>query len=381
LSPDIPFHTITIDFILALPQDSAGYNAIMSVSCKFSKRITLVEGKKDWSAEQWGLALLNRLLIGDWGIPCVIISDRDRKFLSDMWSAIFLKLRVKLLFSTAYHPQTDGLSERTNQTVEILLRHLLNLLEIPQQWRQLLPQAQAIVNSSVSATTEKSPHELAYGMKLNTPLDLITGSLGKVQDFTLRIDAAECIALAQMAMKRYYDRNHQPKSFQVGDKVMLRLHRGYSIELPTNPKLSPQFVGPFQVLERVGRLAYRLAIPPHWRIHPVISIAHLEPAAKDPFDRLRSNCPSATNVDGGDPEGFASYEIEKLVNKKVENGVTSYRVRWLGYGPEYDWWYRLEDLDNAMDLVNNYERLHNGDSTAQPVPSSEQATPLAYASS
>ena len=138
-SPSVPFHTITIDFILALPKTKDGYDCVMSVTCKFSKRVTLIPGKKTWSARQWAEALLDRLYLADWGLPKVILSDRDRKFLSEFWSALFTRLGVQLLYSTAYHPQTDGQSEKTNQTVEIMLRFFIATLEKPTEWLRCLP--------------------------------------------------------------------------------------------------------------------------------------------------------------------------------------------------------------------------------------------------
>ncbi len=97
--------------MLALPPSKEGFNVTMSIMCKFSKRVTLVEGADTWSAEQWAHAFLKRLDLIDWGLPRELITDRDPKFLSKFWTALFAKLRVKLLYSTAYHPQTDGASE------------------------------------------------------------------------------------------------------------------------------------------------------------------------------------------------------------------------------------------------------------------------------
>ena len=123
-SPPVPFFTLTLDFILALPVNADGFNALMSVTCKFSKCITLIKGMDTWSAKQWAHAFLKPLDLIDWGLPGELITDRNPKFLSAFWMALFTKLEVKLLYSTAYHPQIDGSSERTNQTVEIALRFL-----------------------------------------------------------------------------------------------------------------------------------------------------------------------------------------------------------------------------------------------------------------
>ena len=101
-------------FHARIPSIEKKYNAIMSVTCRFSKWVTLIESADTWSAEQWAHTFLNRLDLINWGLPRELITDRDPKFLSKFWTALFTKFRVKLLYSTAYHPQTDEFNERTN---------------------------------------------------------------------------------------------------------------------------------------------------------------------------------------------------------------------------------------------------------------------------
>lgn len=101
------------------------------MTCKFSKRVTLIKGADTWFAEQWAQAFFKRLDLIDWGLPGELITDQDPKFLSKFWAELFVKLGVKLLYSTAYYPQTDGSSERTNQKVEIALRFFVHALEDP----------------------------------------------------------------------------------------------------------------------------------------------------------------------------------------------------------------------------------------------------------
>ena len=103
-APPTPFHTISIDFILALPLTADGLDCVLSVTCKLSKRITLIPGKNTWTAKQWADALIERLWIANWGMPKVIISDRDRKFLSGLWTQLFKRLGASLIYSAAYHP-------------------------------------------------------------------------------------------------------------------------------------------------------------------------------------------------------------------------------------------------------------------------------------
>ena len=117
-----PFHTIIMDFILALPLAGRDHlNMLLTVTDKFSKWVLLLPGLNTHSAKDWAMKLLLELHYSDWELPKAIISDRDTKFISKLWKLLFTALGVKMLTSTAYHPQTDELSERTNQSVEIAL--------------------------------------------------------------------------------------------------------------------------------------------------------------------------------------------------------------------------------------------------------------------
>lgn len=100
-SPPVPFHTMTLDFILALPVSvTEAFDIAMSVTCNFTKRITVVPGKSTWDTKDLARSLLNQLALVDWDLPKVILSDRDRKFLSDLWTELFKLLGVDLLYLT-----------------------------------------------------------------------------------------------------------------------------------------------------------------------------------------------------------------------------------------------------------------------------------------
>ena len=363
-NPNVPFHTISMDFILVLPRSREGYDSVMSVTCKFSKRVTLVPGKKTWTAKQWAEALLERLWIADWGLPKVILSDRDKKFLSDFWSTLFNRLGVQLLYSTAYHPQTDGQSEKTNQTVEIMLRFFLATLENPADWLRCLPQIQSVLNNS-KTSTNKTPNEIVYGFTPNFIFDYVADP--SIDFPTSRIDAADALDFAAMNMKYYYDRRHTAMFLAPGDWALLRLHHGYNIPIKFNYKLDQQYTGPFKVLEKVGRLSYRLQLPEHWRIHDVFTIAQLEPApapGSDPYQRLPYDEP-------GPVEDTDVYEVERILDKRVihkgRGFSTQYRVQWKGWGSQYDQWYRVQDLGDCKELIEEYEqRIHQRDDSVTP---------------
>ena len=369
-SPPVPFHTLAMDFILGLPLSKAGEDCIMTVTCKFSKLVTLLAGKTTFSAMEWAYLLLQRLLLINWGIPKAIILDRDPKFLSDFWRGIFEQLRVKLLYSTAYHPQTDGMSERMNQTIEIALRHHIHTLDDPTSWPEVLPKLQAGLNGSSSTTTRHTPYNIAYGFEPNQALDLVKVS-HKGAGFDLKVvarkEAADAISFATMTQKYYYDRKHQPIFFKKDDKVLLHLHKGYDIPATavTGKKYGAQYVGPFKIIDRVGHLAYRLDLPKQWRIHNVFTVAQLEPLpdAQDPFNRPRPQHPPSVFVEG-DTDNWKSYYVERLLNKRViKRGgrtVTQYLVRWEGYGPQHDDWRSVAELPNATALIEDYEASLRG---------------------
>lgn len=374
LSPPVPFHTLTIDFVLALPPSRTGLNNIMSVTCKYSKRITLVPGKNTYSAAQWADALLQRLDQGDWGLPKVIISDRDKKFLSELWTRLFTNLGVKLLYSTSYHSQTDGASERINQTVEIALRFHFSIMDDPKDWPNVLGAIQRTFNNS-PIKVGKSPNEICYGFTPLRDFDLIAATRTDIQDrissaASSRLEVSDSIAHSQIIAKEMYDKHHKPLDMKVGEWALLRLHKGYDIPSTKilGPKLSQQFDGPFEILEKVGNLAYKLKLPSHWKIWPVFSVAYLEPhpaSSENPYHRTPPP-PKPVFVEG-DTDQVKSFEIERILRKRMtRRRGPEYLLRWKDCGPAEDDWRNLRELGNAMDLVNDFENSQRASGSAIP---------------
>ena len=369
-----PFHTIAMDFIVGLP---GKYDCLLTITDKFSRRVLLIPGYSTDSAAAWARRVITRLQAADWGIPEGIISDRDPKFTSEFWGEVFRMLGTALLTSTAWHPQTDGQSERTNQTVEIALRYLItgnpDIL-----WWQALPSLQAQLNNSPNAATGLSPNEIIYGFKVKEALSLLNTSGKPITEdlaqrrLEYRAEAAEATAFANAKAKVYYDARHIPLMMRPGvDKAYLKLNQGYQLPGKPNRKVSPQRCGPFPIKRRVGRLAYELDLPPNWRVHPVISIAQLEPdSTEDPYGRPRPDHPDAVEMEGDTPR-WKSYEVERVTDKRYRNyngkDVAQYLLRWKGYGPEWDVWRSITKLGNCMELVEEYEnrQLNNQPATSR----------------
>ena len=150
---------------------------------------------------------------------------------------------------------------------------------------------------------------------------------------------------------------------KVGEWALLWLHKGYSIPAlaGVTKKLTQQYVGPFHIMKKVGRLAYRLDVPPDWRIYPVFSVAQLEsapPPAEDPFGRPFPSNLLPVFVEGNTNK-VKSFEVEKLLNKwqvrKGKGRAVKYLVRWKGYGSKWDRWYNIKKLNNAIAFIDDYE--------------------------
>jgi len=297
-------------------------------------------------------------MTADWGIPTGIISDRDTKFLSEFWQTIFKLIGVRLLMTTAYHPQADGQSERTNQTVEEAIRMFVyDNPDVP--WIESVPSIQHMMNNSQNATGS-SATEIMYGQRVREAIDAFAPtSNASAERLVHRNEASQAIALAQAASKGYYDRRHRPIVLQPGTKVYLRLGRGYKTP-ESKGKLGKLFEGPFKIVERVGKLAYRLDIPEEFsRIHPVVSIAHLKPAppGADPYNREATE-PGPVAVEG-DNEEWESYEVERILSKRtiISGGkkCQEYRIKWKGYDDTHNQWYPAEALSDSKDLIVDFE--------------------------
>jgi len=229
---------------------------------------------------------------------------------------------VKSLTTTAYHPNADGQSEITNQTLKVMLRYLVNSSQ--SDWLNKLLPLQAACNNMELASTKKSPNELIYGKKLRTALEVATVPLpiaaAAIPLHELRMvaqeEAAAAIAIAQRVMTKQYDAKRTVLDFSTG-YAFPRLGAGYSIPSTRKHKLAQQRIGPFRILRIVGKgKAYKLQLPPHYGIHPVISVVHLEPApvpGSDPYKR-----PVATNdvAPVAGPASLREWEIDAIVGKR-----------------------------------------------------------------
>ncbi|GJV53243.1 putative reverse transcriptase domain-containing protein [Tanacetum coccineum] len=222
------------------------------------------------------------------GIPVSIICDRDPRFASNFWKSLQKALGTSLDMSTAYHPQTDGQSERTIQTLEDMLRACV--IDFGNGWVKHLPLVEFSYNNSYHASIKAAPFEALYGRKCRSPVcwaevgqvQLIGPEL--VQETTERIiQIKQRIQTARDRQKSYTDLKRKPMEFQVGDKVMLKVSPWKGVvRFGKRGKLNPRYVRPFKVLKKVGAIAYKLELPQELsRVHNTFHVSNLKKCYSD----------------------------------------------------------------------------------------------------
>ena len=269
------------------------------------------------------------------------MSDRDKIFLSTFWKELFRLQGTLLHRSTAYHPQSDGQSEIVNKCLETYLRCFIN--DQPRQWFKWLAWAELSYNTSPHISTSMTPFMALYGRdppplirvgKGQTPVDSLDEQL-QLRD-AMRDELRMHLLRAQQRQKHWADLKRSEESFEVGEMVLLKLqpYRQNSLAKRQFEKLSPRFYGPYKILQKVGKVAYKLELPPQAKIHPVFHVSQLK--------RIKGPLSSTSHLP---PELTADLELH-LVPEKVlgVRGTTSREVliQWKGQPIEEATWEDLE---------------------------------------
>ena len=362
--PDRPWQQVSMDLITQLPKSRAGNDAIVVFVDKLTKMVHYVPTTTNVTAPKLAKIVL-REVCRLHGIPESILSDRDPRFTAHFWRALWDQLGTKLVMSTAYHPQTDGQTERANRTLEEMLRSYVNITQ--SDWDEHLSVLEMAYNNSKQISTGFSPFYLNTGQEIQMPLDLALGAAracknpeaaDRIAELHKNLQSAkDNIRKAQQRQGHYVDQHRRDIIFKVDDQVLLSTEHLKLLGDNRSIKFANRFIGPFKIKRVVGNNAYELELPPQMQIHPVLNVSRLlpyrdgrlsHPHRAQVFNRPAPECRRE--------DGAEVYEVERILAKRGGRGPrVEYLVEWKGYPLWEASWVKKSELGHADDALAEYE--------------------------
>ncbi|TYK28231.1 pol protein [Cucumis melo var. makuwa] len=324
------------------------FTVIWVVLDRLTKSAHFIPGKSTYTASKWAQLYMSEI-VRLHGVPVSIVSDRDARFTSKFWKGLQAATSTRLDFSMAFYPQTDGQTERLNQVLEDMLRACA--LEFPSSWNSHLHLMEFAYNNNFQATIGMAPFEALYGKCCRSPIywdevgeqrlmgpELVQSTNEAIQKIRSRMQTA------QSRQKSYADVRRKDLEFNVGNKVFLKVAPMKGVlRFERRGKLSPHFVGPFEILERIDLVAYRLALPPSLSaVHDVFHVSMLRKYVPDPSHvvdyeplEIDENLSYTEQL----VEVFAR-EVKMLRNRKIP----LVKVLWRNHRVEEATWEREDDM-------------------------------------
>lgn len=317
--PPDRWRVIAIDWATNLPL-SDGYDAIMVISDKFTGRKHLIPTKTTDTALDTAHILV-RELIRHHGVPEVLISDRDPKFTSDVWQQISKVCGIKAAMATTKHAQTDGVSERAVRTLKEAMRSFVNVKQT--NWAKMLPMLEIAFNSSIHASTKRTPYELDLGyhprnfhgvVAAHPDIHLDEDAATFIQHLdSAYLDAVDALEAAQDVQIKYKDKGRSEPTFRAGDQVLVssKLLKPSVFHARPSKKLAPRWFGPFNVITVPADNVVTLDLPDNVRSHPTINVQHIRRYT----GRLESLAPAAVR---------SVRTIEAIIDFKIGRRTNAY---------------------------------------------------------
>ena len=377
--PNRRWKHISMDFIPDLPRTVNGFNSIFVVVDKYSKRAHFIPVKTTYTIGQFA-EMFYKEVFRHHGMPRKIISDRDPLWISNFWRHLCRKIGARIAMSTPHSPQTDGQTERTNRTLEEMIRCFVENKH--KNWDKFLVAAEFAYNNTVHSAHGYTPFYLDMGQH---PRDPHANAYAELMDSQVTVDGASevpepvnystaaekflaewrdaesfahvCLKEARENMREIHARPKEPE-FKAGDLVWLDTKHiklpDESGNLSSRTKFSALREGPY-VIDTVlpGARACKLVLRQGDQFHHTQPVSRLEPVRdSEAFPDAHVRYPPAPIQVDGEVE----YEIDHIVSHKFDDktGRRTYKVRWKGYGPEEDTEMSLARLRNAAELVAEY---------------------------
>ncbi|EXV01030.1 reverse transcriptase domain protein [Metarhizium robertsii] len=350
--PTRPWESIAFDHITKLPMSkepmtNVEYDSIFVVTDRLTKYGYFLPYREASNAEELAYVFL-RTIASNHGLPEEIISDRGSTFTSKFWQALMAQLGTNHKLSTAYHPQTDGQTERLNQTLEQYLRCYINYQQ--DDWVKWLPTAQLAYNSSISESTKQTPAYANYGFDpevFRTQREGPQAERAMLQADELKKLHEEMrreLEFVRNRMAQYHNRKRlKGPIFGEGDMVYL-LRRNIKTTRPSD-KLDYKKLGPFAIKKRISTNNYELSLPKTMRNHPIVHISLLEKAP--------NNAPAEKDIEVLDD---GEYEVEQILDVRTKNKTRQYLIKWKDYGHEENTWEPMKHLRKCQHLLRQFHQ-------------------------